>query len=74
MVAKKVEKSQAKDEDVGDKMQLIEKNISSLKVSLICSYVFTIVVALFLICFMRSEIETSVQRVLNENQGNTLKR
>lgn len=74
MVSKKVEKSQSKDDKVDVRIQLIEKNNSSLKLSLICSYVFTTVVALFLICFMKLEIETTVQRVVNENQENSVKR
>lgn len=71
MVSKKIEKSQSKDDKIDVRIQLIEKKYSSLKLSLICSYVFTIVVALFLICFMKLEIETTVQRVVN---GNPVKR
>ena len=74
MVSKKQEKSQSKEENVGDKIQLIEKNISILRISLLCSYIFTIVVAFLLIFLMKSEVESTVQRVLNENKANPLKR
>ena len=71
MVTKEEGTSQLKNEEVDKKIQLIEKNIRSLKVSLVCSYVFTIFVALLLLCYMRSEIETGVQ---NKNQASPLQR
>lgn len=69
MVVKNVENSQSVDKNVDYK-----KSISSLKIFLIFSYIFTIIVALFLICYMKSEIETTVQKVLMEHRANPLKR